>query len=190
MVLHVLDLHCVNLYSVFWLCHFNRKPTVECTVHLSVDSLFVLWIWPLLYLGNKGPRTQTFGLIVPSASYLLGARLLQQHPHAVRVSLVVGDELCQRGKRDFIWDKVCTNGRALDPEVVHFPLASGCKSQGRQTRITYYCTVCLKRGGKELHELLSMNMITWQSMSMAICATKQNNWRCGHSVMYAHYWWS
>lgn len=59
-------------------------------------------------------------------SYLLSAGLLQRHAQAARVLLVVGDELSQRREGDLIRHEVRADGRALDPEVVHLPLAASC----------------------------------------------------------------
>lgn len=63
------------------------------------------------------------------APHLLSTRLLQQHSQAAVVLLVVGDELAQCGEGDLIRHKVRPDGRALDPEVEHFPLAAGCRTQ-------------------------------------------------------------
>lgn len=62
-------------------------------------------------------------------SYLLSAGLLQSHTQAARVLLVVGDELSQRCEGDLIRHKVRADGRALDPEVVHLPLAASCHTE-------------------------------------------------------------
>ena len=64
-----------------------------------------------------------------SVSYLLGAGLLQQHPQAAGGFLVVGDELPQRGEGHLVRDEVRPDGGALDPEVVNFPLAPGCRRE-------------------------------------------------------------
>lgn len=69
-------------------------------------------------------------------SYLLGAGLLQRHPQAAGVLLVVGDQLSQRGEGDLIRHEVGPDGGALDPEVVHLPLAAGCETEGRVTAVT------------------------------------------------------
>lgn len=62
-------------------------------------------------------------------SYLLSTGFLQQHPQAVVVLLVVRDELTQSGEGDLIRYKIGPDGRALDPEVEHLPLAAGCRTQ-------------------------------------------------------------
>lgn len=58
-------------------------------------------------------------------SHLLSTGFLQQHPQAAVVPLVVGDELAQRGEGNLIGHKVGPDGRALDPEVKHLPVAAG-----------------------------------------------------------------
>lgn len=68
-----------------------------------------------------------------SVSYLLGTGLLQWHPQAAGVFLVVGDEFAECGEGDLVWDEVRANGGALDPEVVHFPLTAGCRTERRAT---------------------------------------------------------
>lgn len=59
------------------------------------------------------------------SAYLLGAGLLQLHPQAAGIPLVVGHQLPQRGERHLVRDKVGADGRALDAEVEDFPLAAG-----------------------------------------------------------------
>lgn len=64
-------------------------------------------------------------VVCVAGPHLLSTGLLQQHPQAAVVPLVVGDELAQRGEGDLLRHKVGPDGRALDPEVEHLPLAAG-----------------------------------------------------------------